>query len=243
MNSRSFIEASDLSVDFPISNQSHRSIRRAFVSATTGGLFKSNSTGKPDTIRAIDDLNFRLEKGDRVGLMGHNGAGKTTLLRVLAGIYPPTSGNLIVQGKVTTLLDIGLGLESESSGYENILLRGILLGHSPSLIESKMKEIADFSELGDYLEMPLRTYSSGMLLRLAFAVSVCAHADILLMDEWLSVGDESFSTKASKKLHSLIDDSSILVLASHSKDLIKQTCNRLFVSEHGRFTETSIKLI
>ena len=172
--------------------------------------------------------------------MGNNGAGKTTLLRVLAGVYAPTSGLLKTSGRITALLDIALGMESESTGYENILIRGILLGISPKIIANKIDEIAEFSELGKFLNMPLRTYSSGMLLRLAFSVSTCMPSDILLMDEWLSVGDEGFSKKASLKLSSLIDEASILVLASHSKDLIKKNCTRVFISENGRFEEISI---
>lgn len=240
MNSNSSIKAENLTIEFPVFGHAHRSVRRAVVKATTGGIFGSDNSGLLKTVRAIDNFSFEFSKGDRVGLMGHNGAGKTTLLRVLAGIYAPTTGTLAVSGRITTLLDIGLGLESEASGYENIVLRGIILGLSPSLIKDKMDEIAAFSELGDYLNMPLRTYSSGMLLRLAFSVSVCVPADILIMDEWLSVGDAEFSEKASNKLKSIIDRSSILVLASHSKELIKQTCNRVFVSEHGNFQEVSI---
>lgn len=233
------ISARDLTVEFPIYNASHRSLRKTVLKATTGGILKSDSTSNI-SIRAIDGASFTFTPGDRVGIIGHNGAGKSTLLRTLAGVYYPTAGSLQVRGKVTSLLDIALGLESESTGYENITLRGILLGLSRPEIENNIEKIADFSDLGDYLNMPLRTYSSGMLLRLAFAISTCVHTDILLMDEWLSVGDNDFNRKATEKLHQMINSSSILVLASHSTDLLKDTCNRFFKAEHGRFEEIAL---
>ncbi|MCM3468395.1 ABC transporter ATP-binding protein, partial [Staphylococcus lugdunensis] len=153
------------------------------------------------------------------------------------GVYAPVSGRLDVKGRIGSLLDISLGMDPEATGYENIFLRGVVMGLRPSEIEAKIEEIAEFSELGDYLNMPTRTYSSGMALRLAFAVSTAVHPDILLMDEWLSVGDESFNKKASDRLNSLVERSSILVMASHSPQLVERVCNRKIVIDHGTLTE------
>jgi lipopolysaccharide transport system ATP-binding protein len=185
-------------------------------------------------VKALSDLSFEFSRGDRVGLVGHNGSGKTTLLRVLSGIYEPVRGRLEVSGRVSSLLDLSLGMDHEATGLENIVLRGVLMGLSPSTIETKVDEIAEFSELGDYLSMPIRTYSSGMLLRLAFAVSTCVASEILLLDEWLSVGDAAFRDKAERRLLEMIESSSIVVLASHDENLIKRFCSRVLRLEHGR---------
>ena len=151
----------------------------------------------------------RFTEGERVGLIGHNGSGKTTLLRTLSGVYAPVRGELKVQGKIASLLDVSMGLDPDATGFENIYLRGILDGLKPARIRSKIDEIADFSELGDYLNLPVRTYSSGMMLRLAFAISTSVEADILIMDEWLSVGDAEFSIKAAERLEGLVGKASI----------------------------------
>jgi len=230
------IRAENLSVEFPIYNASHRSLKKAIISATTGGKIASDA-GQRVSVRAIEGLNLDIRPGDRVGLLGHNGAGKTTLLRVLSGVYPPSSGSLSVEGRVVALTDISLGIDSESTGFENIVLRGVIMGLSPKEIAEKMDEIADFSELGEYLNMPVRTYSSGMQLRLAFSVSTCMTADIVLMDEWLSVGDAQFNAKASQRLESIVAQSSILVIASHDRSTIERLCNRTLVLEHGRVVQ------
>jgi len=207
--------------------------------ATTGGRI-ARDAGNRVVVRAIDNISFEISKGDRVGLIGHNGAGKTTLLRVLSGIYEPVSGKLAVTGRTATLLDLNLGIDPDATGYENIVLRGIMAGLHPKEINERIPEIAQFTELGDYLDMPLRTYSAGMRLRLAFAVSTSIEADILLMDEWLSVGDATFSEKASKRLEGLVNRSPILMLASHSHVLVRKVCNRVFILKHGELTEISL---
>jgi lipopolysaccharide transport system ATP-binding protein len=232
----SFIKANNLAVEFPLFNNTHRSIKNAVLHATTGGRL-AKYAGKTTGVRALDALNFEIQKGDRVGLTGHNGSGKTTLLRVLAGAYEPTYGALYLKGRVASLLDISLGMDHDATGYENIFLRGIMMGLSPAEIREKMDEIAAFTELGEYLNMPVRTYSSGMQLRLAFAVSTSVQADIIVMDEWLSVGDASFMAKASERLQKLVDGASILVIASHDFGLINKICNRVFRMEHGRIVE------
>jgi lipopolysaccharide transport system ATP-binding protein len=235
--SDSYIRAQNVIVEFPIYNASHRSLRKSLMRATTGGRVAADAA-KRVTVRALDNVSFEFRPGDRVGLVGHNGAGKTTMLRVLAGVYPPVGGSLDVRGRIVSLIDMSLGMDHEATGYENIFLRGIMMGIKPSEIERKLDEIAEFSELGeDFLNMPVRTYSSGMLLRLAFAVSTSIHADIVLMDEWLSVGDAAFNEKAAERLDSVVENSSILVLASHSPELVKKMCNRVLTFEHGRITE------
>lgn len=185
-------------------------------------------------VKAIDGMSLRLESGDRLGLIGHNGAGKSTLLRVMAGIYPPTAGTVEVKGKSVPLLDISLGMDDQSTGRQNIRLRGLLLGMNDAEIRRKTDEIADFTELGDYLDLPLRTYSSGMRVRLAFAISTAVDADSLLLDEVLGVGDAAFQEKANKRLQDLHDRAEIVVLAIHSSEAIRKTCNKALWMERGK---------
>lgn len=230
------IHAEAMTLDFPVYSQTHRSIKQAVINATTGGRIATGIHNRT-VVRALDDVTFTLREGDRIGLLGNNGAGKTTLLRVLSGVYEHTSGRLEVNGSVVSLLDLSLGMDNEASGYENIFLRGALLGWRARDLRGLVDEIADFSGLGSYLDMPVKTYSSGMMLRLAFAVSTAITADILIMDEWLSVGDESFNQKASARLDDLVNRSKILVLASHSPSLVQRVCNRVFHLEQGRVTE------
>jgi lipopolysaccharide transport system ATP-binding protein len=231
-NGLAYIKGCDLTVDFP-TYTADRSLKRSILKATTGGRLASDALARI-AVRALDGLNFEIRPGDRIGLYGHNGSGKTTLLRVMTGAYAPTSGYLEVHGRVASLLDISMGMEGDATGWENILLRGLMMGMQPDEIRARMPEIGEFSGLGDYLNMPLRTYSSGMQVRLAFAVSTIVNADILMLDEWLSVGDEDFQKKAAVRLHELIEKSSIIVLASHSKDLLKSICTRVFMMERGK---------
>ncbi len=227
------IDASKLSVEFPIYENSHRSVKKAVLNLTTGGRIGKDA-GNHTVVTALDNLSFRFEDGARVGLLGHNGSGKTTLLRVLSGIYAPVKGSLVLKGRIASLLDVSMGLDPDATGFENIYLRGILEGLKPSQIKARTDDIADFSELGDFLNLPIRTYSSGMMLRLAFAISTSVDADILIMDEWLSVGDVEFCTKAEKRLETLVEKASILVVASHDPGLIQRVCNRQIHLEHGR---------
>lgn len=229
----SSIVANGLTVEFPIFENSHRSLKKKVLHLTTGGII-GNDAGNHPVVCALNGLDFALKDGDRVGLVGHNGSGKTTLLRVLSGIYAPTRGSLKMTGRTASLLDVSTGVDPDATGFENIYLRGIMNGFRPSRIRDKIDEIADFTELGEYLNLPVRTYSSGMMLRLTFAISTSIDADILIMDEWLSVGDANFQDKAAKRLKALVDNASILVLASHSPDLIENVCNRKIQLEHGR---------
>ena len=195
------------------------------MSKMTGGKIGRNISNQV-AVTALHNLSLKLEPGDRLGVMGPNGAGKSTLLRVIAGIYEPTQGSVEVRGRIASLINISLGMELEASGYENIRMRGVMMGLSLKQIKSLEEEIADFTELGPYLNMPIRSYSTGMHMRLGFAVSTAVPADILLMDEWLSVGDEAFKIKAEKRLGEYVKKSSILVIASHSKETIEKLSNK-----------------
>lgn len=227
------ISAHNMSVEFPIYENSHRSLKKKVLNLSTGGRI-GNDAGKNPVVRALDSLNFEFKRGERIGLLGHNGSGKTTLLRVLSGVYAPVEGNLITKGKIASLLDVSMGLDPDATGFENIYLRGIMDGLKPAVIKSKIDEIAEFTDLGEYLNLPVRTYSSGMLLRLAFAISTSVDADILIMDEWLSVGDEAFSIKATERLDGMINNASLLIIASHDPALISRVCTRKIHLEHGK---------
>lgn len=228
-----YIHADQISIDFPIYNSSGRSMKNAVLRATTGGRI-ARDAGNHTYIRSLDDVSFEIKAGERVGLVGHNGSGKTTLLRALSGVYAPTGGRLRVDGRVASLLDISLGMDPDATGYENILMRGIIMGMGPKKMLAKVDEIAEFTDLGEYLNMPLRSYSSGMQMRLAFAVSTCVEAEVLLMDEWISVGDAGFQEKAAERLNNLIKTTPILVIATHSPALVNKVCNRKIELQHGR---------
>lgn len=227
------ISALNVTVEFPIYENSHRSLKKKVLNLTTGGKIGSDA-GRHPIVRALDALSFEFSHGDRVGLTGHNGSGKTTLLRVLSGVYAPVKGSLVVKGKIASLLDVSMGLDPDATGFENIYLRGIMDGLKPAVIRDRIDEIADFTDLGEYLNLPVRTYSSGMMLRLAFAISTSIEADILIMDEWLSVGDAEFSAKAAARLDKLVGNAAILVIASHDPNLIERVCTRRLHLEHGR---------
>lgn len=227
------IKFDSVSVEFPIFNANGRSLTSRLLEAATGGRLDRDPDGRV-MVRALHGLDFEIVEGERVGLIGHNGAGKSTLLRVLSRVYWPQLGKAKIAGNVTSLIDIGLGINPEATGRENVFIRGALLGLSKQELTAKFDEIVAFSELGDFIEMPVRTYSSGMHLRLAFAVSTVVRPEILLMDEWLSVGDESFKHKAEERLTNLVDTAKILVIASHSRDLLEKTCTRALWLEHGQ---------
>ncbi|MDU6494342.1 ABC transporter ATP-binding protein [Bradyrhizobium sp.] len=229
------IEAKQIGIEFPVAPQNARSFRHLAIKAASrvGGRV-SKGEGSFQFVQALDEISFSLKQGDRLGLVGHNGAGKTTLIRVLAGIYEPTRGSLRVVGRNVPMFDIGLGMDEEASGYENIRTRGLILGLSPEEIEERVPEIAEFAELGDYLELPIRTYSSGMLLRLVFSIAASIHGDIILMDEWIAVGDAQFRKKTHDRLQQITQRSGIVVLASHDFGLLRETCNLGLYLDGGR---------
>ncbi len=227
------IEFNDVCVDFPIYNANGRSLKKRLLQVATGGQLGADQQGRV-IVRALEGLSFTLNDGDRLGLVGHNGAGKSTLLRLLSGVYSPSSGVARVKGELGSLIDISLGIDPEATGRENIYIRGALLGMSKRRIDDELDSIIEFSDLGDFVDMPVRTYSSGMHLRLAFAVSTIMRPEILLMDEWLSVGDEGFKHKAETRMTDLVQSTNILVLATHSRDLLLHTCNKALWLEHGK---------
>ena len=228
------IHAYNIVVQFPVYGMvGNRSIKKSLVNIATGGVL-AKEAGNRVLVRALDELNFKFQEGDRVGLVGHNGSGKSTLLQVLAGIFEPNSGELIVNGKITSMLGITLGMDGDVTGLENIYLRGRLMGLSPSKIDAMVDDIAEFAGLGGYLHLPMRTYSSGMAMRLAFAIATSIKADIILMDEWMSVGDADFALKANERLNKLMNDARLVVIASHNHKMILDQCNKIMTLEHGK---------
>ncbi|RIY03776.1 ABC transporter ATP-binding protein [Aureimonas flava] len=223
----------DVSVDIPVFNATNRSLKNNIISAATGGQISPRDTRRI-SVRAIDGLTLNLEHGTRVGLVGHNGAGKSTMLRVMAGIYTPTGGRVAVDGDVAPMFDLAFGMDPDATGWDNIILRGRLLGFSKSEIRRRMDEIGAVSDLGAFLDMPLRTYSSGMATRLAFAVSTSIRPDILLIDEGIGAGDAAFLQQAKERMQRFIGEAGLLVIASHSNDLLRQWCTTALWMEHGR---------
>jgi len=219
------ISVNGLGVDFPVYDVRARSLRNTLLNASVGTSISKN-TNDVVVVNALNNISFELESGDRLALVGHNGSGKSTLLRCLAGAYEPIRGEVCVQGKIASLFDLSLGIDPELTGFDNIMLRGMYSGLPRDVVAGKIEEIARFSELGDFLNLPLRTYSSGMQLRLAFAVSTAFEADILLADEIIGVGDAAFVQKSQERLKSRISGEGILVLASHSIEVLRQYCNQ-----------------
>jgi len=232
----SYVQLKNVSVDFPMFG-SNKNLRLTLIKGMTGGRILGSSKHQVISVRALDDISLELRSGDRLGLIGHNGAGKTTLLRVLAGVYAPTQGNIIVDGKITPLLQQSPGLEMEDSGYENIITCGMLLGMSMDEIQSKVASIIEFSDLGDYIFFPVRTYSSGMLARLSFSIATSIDPGILILDEGIGAADARFSDKAAMRIKELVSKTDILVLASHSDALIESMCNKAILMDHGRLID------
>lgn len=222
-----------VSIEFPIFNATGRSLTSSILKAATGGKLDADPNGRV-LVKALTNVSFSFLEGDKVALLGHNGAGKSTLLRALGRVYSPSRGQAEISGEIGSLIDISLGINSEATGRENVFIRGQLLGLTKQEITTKYQEIVDFAELGDFMEMPVRTYSSGMHLRLAFAVSTVVRPEILLMDEWLSVGDADFQHKAEERLRSLVSETKILAIATHSRELVETVCNRAIWLEHGQ---------
>ena len=227
------ITLENVTVDFPIYGL-QKSLRKALFSRVVGGTIAQEEVSRRVYVRAVNDMSIKLKDGDRLGLIGHNGAGKTTLLRVFAGIYKPSHGHINIDGHVSTLFNTAPGLDMEDTGYENVYTSGMFLGMTWDEITSKLPDIERFSELGDYLSLPVRTYSTGMLMRLGFAVATTIDPEILVLDEGLSAGDARFAESAKRRVESLIDRTSILILASHSDALISQMCNRALLLSHGK---------
>ena len=222
-----------VTVDFPVYHARSRSLKNRLLHTGTGGRV-ARDAGNHLWVRALDNVSLAFESGDRVGIIGQNGAGKTTLLQVLAGVYEPGRGRVWRRGRAVSLLRISLGMDSEATGYENIMMRGLFLGFMPEQVRERVHDIAAFTELGDYLSMPVHTYSSGMRLRLAFAVCTCFEPEILLMDEWLTVGDRAFVAKARRRLEEFVERAGILMLASHNTTLLRRVCTKGVLLDAGK---------
>ncbi|WP_374488229.1 ABC transporter ATP-binding protein [Zoogloea sp.] len=229
----------NITLKYPIFNSRNMSLRNQLVRIATGGTIESEA-GHMTVVTALKDVSFTLRDGDAVGLVGHNGAGKSTMLRTMAGIYPPHSGRIRSQGRIATVLEIGSGLEPELSGYDNIINLGMMMGLSLKEARALTPDIEEFTELGDFLQLPIRTYSSGMTMRLMFAVATAITPEILLIDEMFSTGDAGFQEKSLERIRRLISSAKIFVFASHNPELIKLYCNRIFHLEHGKLTEIPI---
>jgi len=228
-----------VSLQYPIYNANAMSLRNQLVRIGTGGRIGSD-TRNIVTVSAIDNVSFELKNGDAVGLVGHNGAGKSTLLRLMAGIYAPVSGQVVSKGSIATVFELGAGMDTELTGYENIVRMLMLLGHSQLTAKQCIPDIEEFTELGGFLNLPVRTYSSGMMMRLMFAVATSIRPSILLIDEMFGVGDAAFHEKAQLRMHKWISEVDIFVFASHNHDLIKKLCNRVFRLDHGKVHEESM---
>lgn len=215
----------NVGVSFPIYHGGSRSLKKSLLFRSSAGRI-GRDVSQRVTIDALRSISLSLESGDRLALIGSNGAGKTTLLRVMAGIYEPTCGHVAIHGRISPMFDIGLGIDSDLSGFDNIRIRGLVLGLSSREIESRIPDIAEFTELNDYLDMPVRVYSSGMIVRLTFAIATCFKPEILLMDEWIVAGDAHFMEKAKRRVESFVSEASVLVLASHDLDVCRRWCNK-----------------
>jgi ABC-type polysaccharide/polyol phosphate transport system ATPase subunit len=191
-------------------------------------------------VRALQDVSLEIHEGERLGIIGANGAGKSTLLKVLAGIYPPTQGKRILEGRISSLFDIALGFESDATGWENIAYRSYLQGETPRSIRAKVQPIADFSELGDFLNMPVRYYSAGMMVRLAFSIATAIEPEILLVDEVLSVGDMAFQQKAGQRMREMMAKAQLIVIVSHDLDSLARLCDRVVWMDHGRVRQVGM---
>ena len=225
------ISCRDVTLRFPVYGVDAKSLKKHLARVTVGGRLGS-SAGVTE-VTALSRINLELKAGDRLGLIGHNGSGKTTLLRALSGAYEPDDGQIEVQGRIAALLDLNLGIDSSATGFDNIRLRGRIAGLTAREIESRMGEIAEFTGLGPFLAMPVKTYSAGMQARLAFAAATAVEADVLLMDEWIAVGDADFQKMAHKRLLKLVERAGVLVLASHDLDLLRLYCNKVMRLEGG----------
>jgi ABC-2 type transport system ATP-binding protein len=221
-------------VDFPIFDAKSRSLKKAVLGAAGGRI---GTESKVPIVEALRDISLSLGQGERIGLVGHNGAGKSTLLRLMSGIYEPTRGRSNIRGKVAPVFDLGVGMDPEISGYENIIVRGLFLGMTRKQMQARVDDIAEFSELGDYLSMPLRTYSTGMRVRLAIGVVTSIDPEILLLDEGIGAVDAQFLAKARNRLNALVERSGMLVFASHSDEFLVDLCDTAIWLDHGEIRE------
>jgi lipopolysaccharide transport system ATP-binding protein len=226
------IVAEDISVDFPLYHGSARSLKKTVFAVAAGRLGEDGQ--RRTVVQALRNISFKLRSGDRLGLIGTNGAGKTTLLRTLAGIYEPVGGRVMVDGSLNALLDTQLGMNPDLTGRENILLRGLYSGLTAAQIRRLEEDVQDFAELGEFMELPVRLYSSGMVIRLGFALATAVNPQVLLMDEWFMAGDIRFLAKAMGRMENVVRGAEILVLSSHQNQAVRDWCTRVIWLDHGR---------
>ncbi len=226
------IDLVQVGVDYPLYDSRARSLKQA-ITDLGGRLSRSGDRGRI-VVEALRNVTLSLRPGDRVGLIGRNGAGKSTLLKVLAGVYEPSLGRAEINGQVASIFSVTMGMDFEATGYENIVIRGVLLGMTFAEARSKIPEIEEFTELGEFLGLPMRSYSSGMVLRLAFAIATGAESDILLVDEVIGAGDTGFARKARERLESTIERAKIMVIATHDEGVVASMCTRAIVLSAGR---------
>jgi ABC-type polysaccharide/polyol phosphate transport system ATPase subunit len=226
-----FVQARDVSVVYKIYTARSRSIKNELF-RTVGGGIKVEDDSRV-SVNALQNVSLSLRPGDRVALIGGNGAGKSTLLKVLAGIMEPSAGELRLSGRVSSLLDMSMGMDPEATGYENIIMRSVFLGANFAEAKARVSEIESFCELGDYLHFPMRTYSTGMSLRLSFAIATSVQPEILVLDEMIGTGDESFSIKAKARMDEIVSKLQILIIATHDLSTARTLCNRGVVLSHG----------
>ena len=227
------LNVDDVCLRFRVYGLGSQSLKKQIISFGTGGRL-GRDTDNHFFVQAVSNLTFNLQTGDKLGIMGANGAGKSTLLRILAGIYRPQSGTVQTTGKIAAIIDPSVALDPHATGYENIISRARLLDVPRTRHAQFTESVKEISELGDYLSMPVHTYSSGMLMRLNFGMSVSIEPDILLLDEWLSVADQNFSEKAEDHMRNLVGKTRILVLASHNLDLLQRVCNKGLYLKEGQ---------
>jgi ABC-type polysaccharide/polyol phosphate transport system ATPase subunit len=229
----SVIQLTSVELSYPIYSMKAKSLRNAIVNLAVGGKLLKDGHDVIH-VRALNGINFSLNDGDRLGIIGHNGAGKSTLLKVLSGVYEPDKGSVSVSGRVSSMIDINLGLDTDLTGIENIINMGRMRGYTLKQIQKKIPEIVAFSDLGQFVELPIKTYSAGMTTRLVFSVATSLEPDILLMDEWIGAGDAAFFAKAVERMNEIVKQSRVIVLASHNFSLIQNVCNKIIVLDGGK---------
>ncbi|MGI6684356.1 MAG: ABC transporter ATP-binding protein [Bacillota bacterium] len=225
-----YVKLNDINLDYPSSPYNATTIKEFFFNIVKKGKNK----GIIRDVHALKNINLTIEEGERVGIIGSNGAGKSTLLKLIAGIYPPVSGTLEIKGDIQSLFDLSLGFDGYGTGRENIYYRSFLLGHTPKTVNEKINSIIEFADLGEFIDYPLRTYSAGMQMRLAFAVSTTLKGDILLLDEAIGAGDASFMIKVKKRILEMVENSKIMILVSHDMNTVKQLCSRVIWLKNGK---------
>lgn len=224
-----YIKMKDVNLYYPSTVYNAKTIKQEVFS-----MLKLEKTKKDlQDVHALKNFNLEVKEGERLGVIGFNGAGKSTLLRAMAGIYPIRTGSIETKGEVRSMFELTLGFDMESTGRENIMYRGLMLGGTPKEIRAREQEIIDFAELGEFIDYPIRSYSSGMLVRLAFAISTAVQGEILLIDEVLSAGDINFQKKAKKRMTDIMDNAKLLVLVLHDMATIQEVCNRVILMDHG----------